>query len=375
MRNALKSTLYMVLVALAVMIIPVAAAHAFAPAHAPATTVTANVAVRVRTGPATTYPQIGVVYPSVTVPVTGRNSSISWLYVEYLPGKTGWLAAWLVTPNGDLSSLPVVTSGSTTQPPVSTPPPGPAFNPTGYVGHYSNVSTNVKTIYSLGQQMGNNSYAFSKVGDCEASFPDFLQDFDKGTYNLGSYSYLQPVIARYPGSFGHVGQAANAGMSSMALLQPIFADPKYCNAGETPLACEYRLQKPSVALIMVRTLDQNSIANGTFYYEVNQIVQYSTSHGVIPVLSTMPYWGPYNPDTNVINDVIRRVANANNIPLWDFYASAETLPGRGVTQDYHINDPAYTRAGYFDATSLQMGVTRRNLEALEVLHAVLAQIQ
>jgi hypothetical protein len=242
-----------------------------------------------------------------------------------------------------------------------------------YTGHFSNVGPHLQTVYQYGQQLGNNPYAFAKIGDCEAAFPVFLQDFDLGNYNLGAYQYLDVVLNRFAGSFLHVGEAADGGMSSSALLNPIWADPNACNPGESPLACEYRGQRPSVALIMVRTLDRNAISNGQYQYELTQIVQYSLSQGVIPVLSTMPYWGPNNPDTTLINDAIRQVAAENNIPLWDFWLTSEQLPNRGVTQDYHIADPAYTRSAFFDTDSLQMAVTRRNLEALEVLHAILTQ--
>jgi hypothetical protein len=219
-----------------------------------------------------------------------------------------------------------------------------------------------------------NSHAFSKVGDCEMAFSTFLQSFDAGVYNLGDYQYLGGVLTQFAGSFAHLGQVANAGMSSSALFQSYWSDPALCNLDETPLACEYRTHRPSVALIMIRTLDQNAIANGQFHYEVTQAVRYSIDQGVIPVLSTIPYWGPTNPDVTVMNDIVRRVAAENNVPLWDYWVTSEQLPNRGVTQDYHISDPAYTRATFFDSDSLQMAVTRRNLEALEVLHAILTQV-
>jgi hypothetical protein len=243
-----------------------------------------------------------------------------------------------------------------------------------YSGHISNVGSYLNTIYMHGQQLGNNPRAFSKIGDCEAAFPVFLQDFDKGNYDLVDYQYLGVVLGHFAGSFVHVGQAADGGMSSTALLNSLWADPDVCNPGETPLACEYRTHRPSVALIMVRTIDANAVANGQYHSELTQIVQYSLGQGIIPVLSTVPYWGPWNPDTSLINDTIRRVASENNVPLWDFWVTSEQLPNRGVTQDYHIADPAYPRATFFDADSLRMAVTRRNLEALEVLHAVLTQV-
>lgn len=300
------------------------------------------------------------------------------------------------TPTATLSRTPPPTTRtpqaaqSSTPTPTAAPSPTPASSPEStaattstqapaspalpYSGHISNVGPHLKTIYARGQQLGNNPRAFSKIGDCEAAFPVFLQDFDKGSYDLADYQYLGVVLSHFAGSFVRIGQAADGGMSSTALLNAIWADPDACNPGETPLACEYRNHRPAVALVMVRTIDASAIANGQYHSELTQIVQVSVSQGVIPILSTVPYWGPYNPDTTLINDTIRRVASENAVPLWDFWLTSEQLPNRGVTQDYHIADPAYTRAAFFDPDSLQMAVTRRNLEALEVLHAILTQV-
>jgi hypothetical protein len=280
-----------------------------------------------------------------------------------------------VDPNATQAPTATSTTASTSQATV-TKQPTATFTPVSgakqpYTGHFSGIGTSLKAIYQQGQSYGNNPRGISKIGDCEAAFPVFLQGFDAGTYDLGSYQYLNSVVSYFSGSFKRVGYAADGGMSSSALLNPIWANPNVCNSGESPLACEYRLNTPSVALIMTRTLDQAALDNGQFHYELTQIVQYTINQGIIPVLSTTTYWGPNNPDAQQINDIIRQVAAENGIPLWDFWLTSETLPNRGVTQDYHIADPAYTRSTYFDAESLQMAVTHRNLEALEILHAIL----
>jgi uncharacterized protein YraI len=62
---------------------------------------------RMRSGPDTSYAQIGTIPAYLDVVVLGRNSASSWLYVEY-NGQKGWIAAWLVTITGDLATVPVV---------------------------------------------------------------------------------------------------------------------------------------------------------------------------------------------------------------------------------------------------------------------------
>lgn len=114
-------SLALVLVLLVAMM-PPAVAYSLEPAN----TATANVTVRVRSGPGTGHPQIGVILAQKVVPLKGRNADTSWLYVEHKPGATGWVAAWLMTVNGDASQAPVVEpGGAPTQPPDS-PPAAPA---------------------------------------------------------------------------------------------------------------------------------------------------------------------------------------------------------------------------------------------------------
>jgi hypothetical protein len=259
----------------------------------------------------------------------------------------------------------------TASPAPGTPPPG--GNPP-YTGRISNVGPHLETIYARGLAMGKSPNSFTKVGDCEMEFKWFLQDFDSGVYDLGAYQYLAPVITQFRGSFLHKGQVANAGMSSSAIFEDFWA-LSTCNDGETPLSCEYRLHRPSIALIMLRTIDANSVAGGKFYGEVQRAVDDSINAGVIPVLQTMPYWGTQNPNTESINAVIRRVAAEKNVPLWDYVITSDQLANRGVTVDYHIQHPADgSGATLFTADRMSDAATRRNLEALEVLHAILTQI-
>ena len=66
------------------------------------------------------------------------------------------------------------------------------------------------------------------------------------------------------GSPALAGQAAGGkrrrssgmrGFTAASALSPVWADPKVCLAGETPLGCEYRLQKPVMDFIMLGTND------------------------------------------------------------------------------------------------------------------------
>ena len=97
--------------------------------------------------------------------------------------------------------------------------------------------------------------------------PFFLVTFAQGQYDLGQYADLQSVLDYYKGvpaaqrpgwdkdSFATVGLAAASGFNVAAPLDATWADPKWCQGGESPAACEYRVASPSVALIMFGTND------------------------------------------------------------------------------------------------------------------------
>jgi uncharacterized protein YraI len=117
MRHLTKPLLIAVVLAVVLAVLPAAVARS-----APANTVTAKYALNVRSGPGTGYTVIGTLNAGATVPVTGRNASSTWLQIEHRPGASGWVAAWLVTPNGDIASLPVIGGGAPQPPVIPTTP-------------------------------------------------------------------------------------------------------------------------------------------------------------------------------------------------------------------------------------------------------------
>lgn len=78
----------------------------------PLATVYTNGGVYVRTAPSTDASIAGTVYNGTSFAVLGRNADASWIQVEN-GNFRGWMAAFLLTPNHDLTLLPeVVAPGS-----------------------------------------------------------------------------------------------------------------------------------------------------------------------------------------------------------------------------------------------------------------------
>jgi uncharacterized protein YraI len=92
------------------LIVPTIPAHAETAAQT-GVTATPTVYLRLRSGPGTNNPQIGLVPPGTRLAVLGRNSAASWVQVNF-NGTQGWMAAWYCTITGDLISVPVTDSGA-----------------------------------------------------------------------------------------------------------------------------------------------------------------------------------------------------------------------------------------------------------------------
>jgi hypothetical protein len=233
------------------------------------------------------------------------------------------------------------------------------------------VSPAMRAVYQKGLALGNNPHAFSKVGDCETSTPYFLWDFDLGpkNYRLGDYSDLADVISYYAGSFARPSLAAKPGYWAVSVLTPLQADPQKCQPGETPLACEYRSHRPSLALIMFGTNDVSS-SRQSFEKYMRMIIEQSLQVGVVPVLATK---ADNLERDGSINALIARLAAEYQLPLWNMWAVFQPLPDHGLQPDgAHL---IFARNFFDDPAAMQAGWPIRNLSALQVLQTVQKGLQ
>lgn len=81
--------------------------------------------LKIRSGPGTDYAQIDMLPAGTSAPVLGRDAGNNWAYVEHA-GTRGWVAAWLATVTGDLSSVPIIQpdgTGAAAAPPAGSGEP------------------------------------------------------------------------------------------------------------------------------------------------------------------------------------------------------------------------------------------------------------
>lgn len=71
-----------------------------------------NSTVRIRKGPGTDYEQIGGMASGTCMSIQGRNTDASWVYMVSEDGKAGWVAASLLTIDGNLHRVSSMSASS-----------------------------------------------------------------------------------------------------------------------------------------------------------------------------------------------------------------------------------------------------------------------
>ncbi len=276
------------------------------------------------------------------------------------------ISALRVEPTSTATAIPTATP----PPPTPTPAP-PTATPTLAPDAWRDfpvvpsVSDAAQEIYARGLAMGNDPAAFSVIGDCEGTPNRFLGPFEYSPsyYRLGVYTYLEAVIRQFAGSFGRISLAANSGFTTSMVLSQFWANPYYCQAGENPLTCELRVHRPSIAFLMVGTMDY---AQPEAYEDhLRQIIETLIENGVLPILYTKAsnLEGDWS-----INATTARLAYEYDLPLWNFWRAVQPLPGHGLRADgMHIT---WGYNFFDDPGAMSNGWPWRNLTALQALEAV-----
>lgn len=187
----------------------------------------------------------------------------------------------------------------------------------------------IREIYAVGQELGRDPNAFSRLGASIVATHHFLGRWDTGPYDLGPYTHLQPIIDQYQGSYSRVGNAALQGLTALAVFNPTWSSEEDCLPNENVVDCEFRLHNPSILLIALGTNDKWDTIG--FEKNMRRLVEHSIDQGVVPVLVTKA--DRFEGEDNRNNEIIRQIAADYQVPLLDFDLLAETLPGRGMGDD------------------------------------------
>lgn len=258
----------------------------------------------------------------------------------------------------------------------------PATSDLAPITFSEDVVDHMTVIYGVGQLSGNHPNVFTTIGDSITVSGNFLQPIGYGLVELGDYDHLQTVIDYYAAApvnpFLRSSVAAGVGWAAWGALDPALTENVACSPVESPLTCEMRITRPSIALIMFGTNDLHYRTADQFEADLTRIIDQTLAQGVIPVLSTIPPQ-PAQPDAvERFNAVIVQLATENSLPLWDYHALMLNLPNQGLTWDnLHPSSPPewFDQAAIFTPEYLQYGYVMRNLSALMMLDAIYTAVQ
>ncbi|HML23219.1 MAG TPA: SH3 domain-containing protein [Aggregatilinea sp.] len=334
--------------------------------------------VNVRYGPnADEFGVIGVIYAGQTLPVTGQNAAGDWYAVSFeaagsLGGpREGWIVANAVEARGVCDALPTLPDPG--QPEEINLLMSIPVLPTLDAEH-------LRAIFERGQSLGNDPHAFTKVGDCNTDTSYYLAGFDEDNYDLGPYADLAPSIDYYAGSWEHISLAGQVGFNALSMLDPMWADPSQCHFSddEGPLACEYRIQQPSAALMMFGPNDMINLTEAQYADALRDIIDLSLDRGVIPVLSTFTWHHDQMWFKSLrLNAITVEIAQEYDLPLVNFWRAAQDLPNLGLVEGYTHLTAANTGRLFeirFTGEEETSGYAARNLVMLQVLDLLRTEV-
>jgi hypothetical protein len=263
-------------------------------------------------------------------------------------------------PQTFISTATIPASTSTPKPPLATD----AWKQMPVVP--TSISDRAVEIYELGLTLGNDPTHFSIIGDCQNVSTYFLSAFDNpDDFSLGSeYTYLQPTIDYFHGSYSRTSLAVKGGFNAAAVISPLRGDPKSCNPNESPLDCELRVWKPSIVIVSMETWWSEKPAEEYDKY-MRRVLDRIIETGALPIIATK---ADNLEGDHSINATIAQIAYEYDIPLWNFWLAVQPLADHGLSEDgFHLT---FARNFFDDRARMKSAWPWRNLTALQTLDAV-----
>jgi hypothetical protein len=255
-----------------------------------------------------------------------RTADKQWIQLD-----AGWLLAQYGAFDGDITALPVVTPSKSAA--KQTRPPLPKW--------ITPITSAAKRIYAM-KAAGKAPNAFTVIGDCNSVPEAYAGRLAMGLFDAGSVPQFAPAIERFAPSFARNSVAAFAGFNSASVLDPQWANPQVCRPGESPLDCEVRHSRASIAFVALGTGDQFTWKD--FEGNYRTVIERLISKNVLPVLVTKAddlESQQGGAPAGFINDVVRRLGKEYAVPVIDFWAATRSLPDYGMrwegNENFHMS--------------------------------------
>lgn len=332
--------------------------------------ISTNQTAQLYAGPGHTYTQIAVLAAGTPLKVKARNEIGNWLWVLTADHQRGWLPIGYLQltsdfqldkirisralPHADLSRVRGELSASLYSAPI-----------------LPKIESHLCSIYHRGIEGGNKPNGVTKIGDSNSASPRYLGAIGRGDYDLGPYAFLQPAVDYFGASLANGSVAARVGMNATSVFDPFWSTSERCSAGESPLACEYRISRPSIAVIMFGINDTKVLSGDGYATQLQRVIEETLIHNIIPLVVSFSAPADLDNYSQVVrfNLIAKELAAEYDIPFVNFWAAAQGLPRGGVGDDHiHLTQSG----GRFVLGSYETfyGLTLHNLLILHVLQQI-----
>jgi hypothetical protein len=322
-------------------------------------------------GPGAIFPQVGALQAGTSVQLIERNRTSMWVKVQD-EAQSGWVLSGHLefALSFSLDGVPLNVQIQDGDPSTAQTMHEALLNLFPVVP--VTISENMRAVYARGQRLGNRPFVATKVGDSVLANEWYLLPMSESETRLGPYAYLEEALSVF-GPAMTESVVVRKGLTSAVVFDPFWADKERCQPAETPLDCEYRLKRPSVAFIMFSHNDMKAMSVGDYCLNMRRIVEETITQGIIPVLMTFssypdtPTWA----DSLEYNTVLLDLATQYQVPLINLWLASRILPDYGLEIDHiHLKNSGYDYLTYENGQEAQSGVALLNLLSLQVLDEI-----
>jgi len=370
-----RLVLPVLLVMLFLMVAPVIAQRATPTTDPDPSVTTSYQQVVVYAGPGITFQQNNLLNPGIPAQIVERNRVGTWLRLQRVADGNvvmdGWVLARFLNldPRLHFSEVPIDTDMADADPST--------VDSQSLQGLYAapvlpTITEAMRAVYQHGQELGNNPRAVTKIGDSLVANELYLLPMSQPDVDLGPYDYLADTV-RYFGASAGESMAAKIGLTTYVIFDPQWADKEYCQPGESPLDCELRLKKPSVALVMFGPNDLKAMDTEQYGTNMRQLVTALLDKGVIPVLFMFSY-DPGRPlwwQSVGFNQELIDIGAEYDVPVVNLWAAARVLPDYGLDVDQlHLKNAGVLNLKFSKDKVGESGVMLYNLLSVCVLDEI-----
>ncbi|MDX1992461.1 MAG: GDSL-type esterase/lipase family protein [bacterium] len=324
----------------------------------------------IRLGPGHTYAPIQMFPNGTEITITARNRVGNWLEVRTTTASntvvSGWVLTGYVVMEGiHLSAITVRDMPDADVAAVTNPNLARLY----MVPVVPAIDEAMRAVFTRGQAAGNNAGVVVKVGDSNSANRYYLTPINTSPVDLGPYDFLLDTVLFFAPALPQEHVTARVGLNAYSLFDPSWGTAQ-CQSGETPLACEYRLHRPSVAIVMFGPNDIRALNSERWRDQMERLVEESLAAGVIPVLTT---FSSLESDPDLAQQALRfnlilvEVANQYDVPLINLWSAARSLPNFGIGGDGVHMTVGGGRVNFTEGQEARFGVSLQNLLVLYTL--------